>query len=117
MVNMVNKHIIRDFYYTAVYRKMTSFAIFIHNPTDGVETSVHFCGIPFVFGEPPVIIGINDGIFALGEGDSAEGVAVADVAISKYGENHYAFDTYRDGNDDVNNSPSMNDRSQKTEIR
>jgi len=96
---------------------MTLFSIFSHNPPDGVETSVHFCGIPFVFRQPPVIIGVNDGIFAPGEGDTAEGIAVADAAIGKYGENYYAFNTYRDGNDDINNSHSINDKSKTTEVR
>jgi len=63
--------------------------------------------VPFVFGKMPVIIGVNDGVFVLGEGDSTEGVAIADVAIGKYRENYYAFNAYRNGNNDVNNSPSV----------
>ena len=42
---------------------------------------------------------------------------MADVAIGKYRENTYAFNTYRDGNDKINNSHSINDRSQKTDDR
>jgi len=73
--------------------------------------------MPFVFGKRPVIAGFNDSIFAPGECDVAEGIAVAGVAIGKYRENTYAFNTYRDGNDEINNSPSINDRSQMTEVR
>jgi hypothetical protein len=32
---------------------------------------------------------------------------VSDVAIGKYRENHYSFNIYRDGNDEINNSPSV----------
>jgi hypothetical protein len=70
-----------------------------------------------VFGKRPVIAGFNDSIFSPGEWDAAEGIAVAGVAIGKYGDNTYAFNTYRDGNDEINNSPSINDRSQTTEVR
>ena len=73
--------------------------------------------MPFVFGKMPITAGVSDGVFAPGEWDAAEGIAVADVAIGKYGENTYAFNTYRDGNDEINNSHSINDRSQKTEVR
>jgi len=93
------------------------FTFFSDDYTDCVEFSILSVGVPFVFGERPVIIGVNDGIFAPGEGDAAESVAVAGVAIGKNGENTYAFNTYRDGNDEINNSHSINDRSQKTEVR
>jgi len=73
--------------------------------------------MPFVFGKMPITAGVNDGVFAPGEWDAAEGIAVADVAIGKYGENTYAFNTYRDGNNEINNSPSINDRSQTTDDR
>jgi hypothetical protein len=85
--------------------------------TDCVEFSIPSVGMPFVFGKRPVIAGFNDSIFSPGEWDAAEGIAVAGVAIGKYGENTYAFNTYRDGNDEINNSPSINDRSQTTEVR
>ena len=85
--------------------------------TDCVEFSIPSVGMPFVFGKRPVIAGFNDSIFSPGEWDAAEGIAVAGVAIGKYGENTYAFNTYRDGNDEINNSHSIDNRSQKTEVR
>ncbi len=93
------------------------FAVFGEDSTGRVEFSILSNGMPFVFGKRPVIAGFNDSIFAPGEWDAAEGIAVAGVAIGKYGENTYAFNTYRDGNDEINNSPSINDRSQTTEVR
>ncbi len=93
------------------------FAIFGDDSTGRVEFSILSVGMPFVFGKRPVIGGSNDSIFAPGECDAAEGIAVASVAIGKYGENTYAFNTYRDGNDEINNSHSINDRSQKSDDR
>ena len=82
------------------------FAIFGDDSTGRVEFSILSVGMPFVFGKRPVIAGFNDSIFAPGECDVAEGIAVAGVAIGKYRENTYAFNTYRDGNDEINNSIS-----------
>ena len=93
------------------------FTVFSDDYTDCVEFSIPSVGMPFVFGKRPVIGRFNDSIFAPGEWDAAEGIAVAGVAIGKYRENTYAFNTYRDGNDEINNSPSINDRSQMTEVR
>ncbi len=107
----------RDFYYTAVHGKLTPFAVFGHNPTDSIEASVSFGSVPFVFGEGKIIIGVNYGEFALSERYAAVGIAVADVAIGKYRENYYAFNAYGDRNYEINNSHSINDRSQKTEVR
>ena len=47
----------------------------------GVISVLATDGIPFVFGESVVIVGVDDGVFALGERDAAEGVAVANAAI------------------------------------
>ncbi|MHC4260347.1 MAG: hypothetical protein ACYSTF_08060 [Planctomycetota bacterium] len=40
--------------------------------------------VPFVFCEARVIFGIDDGELALGEWDSAEGVAEAEAAVGEY---------------------------------
>ena len=93
------------------------FTVFGEDSAGCVEFSILSDGMPFVFGKMPIIAGVNDSVFAPSECDAAEGIAVADVAIGKYGENTYAFNTYRDGNDEINNSPSINDKSQTTEVR
>ncbi len=93
------------------------FAVFGEDSTGCVEFSILSDGMPFVFGKMPITAGVNDSVFAPSEGDTAEGIAVADVAIGKYRENTYAFNIYRDGNDEINNSPSINDRSRMTEAR
>jgi len=46
-----------------------------------VKGAAIFRGEPFVFVEPIIIIGVDDGEFALSEWYSAEGVAVACPAI------------------------------------
>ena len=61
------------------------FTFFSDDYTDCVEFSIPSVCMPFLFGERPVIIGVNDGIFAPSQGDTAEGVAVSGVAIGKYG--------------------------------
>ncbi len=93
------------------------FTVFSEDCTCCVEFSILSDGMPFVFGKMPIIAGFNDSVFAPSEGYVAEGIAVAGVAIGKYRENHYAFNTYRDGNDEINNSHSINNRSQMTDDR
>ena len=39
--------------------------------------------VPFEIFEPGVVLRVNDGEFALCEGDSAEGVAIAQPAVEK----------------------------------
>ncbi|MFQ5772414.1 MAG: hypothetical protein ACE5HX_17895, partial [bacterium] len=94
--------------------KQVPFAIFSDDYTDCIEFSILSVGMPFVFGERPVIGGVNDGIFAPGEGDSAEGVAVADVTIGKYGHNQYPFNRCWDVYDNPNDATSI--RREKFEI-
>ena len=43
--------------------------------------------MPVVPCEAGVVFGVNDGEFASGEGDSAEGIAVAQAAMQKYKTN------------------------------
>ena len=40
-------------------------------------------GAPFVFNQSGVIFGVDDGIEASGEGDSSEGVSIAELAVEK----------------------------------
>ena len=63
---------------------------------------------PFVFGQPPIIIRVNDRIFALAEWYPAISIPVSNTTIEKNRENQYAFNTYRNIDDKLNNSPSVN---------
>jgi len=76
------------------------FTVFGEDSTGCVEFSILSVGMPFVFGERPVIAGFNDSIFAPGEWDAAEGIAVADVAIGKYRPRSTLFQPNRNFNND-----------------
>ena len=48
--------------------------------SDGVEFGIDSRGSPFVLAEPVKIVRVNDGVFALGQRDEPEGIAVANPA-------------------------------------
>jgi len=48
---------------------------------DGVEFVIDPRGGPFVLAEPVKIVRVNDGVFALGQRDEPEGIAVANPPI------------------------------------
>jgi len=49
--------------------------------SDGVEFVIDSRGSPFVAAEPVIIVRVNDCVFALGQRDEPEGIAVANPAI------------------------------------
>jgi hypothetical protein len=49
--------------------------------SDGVEFVIDPRGGPFVLVEPVKIVRVNDGVFALGQRDEPEGIAVANPPI------------------------------------
>ena len=49
--------------------------------SEGIVGRTLFGGMPLVTGKGVVIFGVDDCEFALGEGDSAERVAVAEAAV------------------------------------
>lgn len=87
MINMVHKHIIRDFEYLAVHGKLTLFSVSGSGTSGCIESSAHFNGVPFVFGQMIVIVGIDDCVFALGQRYAAEGIAVSNPAIQEHRKN------------------------------
>jgi hypothetical protein len=64
--------------------------------------------VPFVFAEPFEIFRINNGKHALCKGYAAERIAVAESAIDEHSKNQYAFNSSRDGNDEINFARSAN---------
>ena len=70
-----------------MHRKLTLLSVFGRDGPGGVIIGGHFDGEPLVFDKVEVVVHIHDGVFALGEGYAAEGVAVAKVAIEKNGKN------------------------------
>jgi len=52
--------------------------------TGGVECPAVGNGVPFVLDKAPVVIGIDDGVFAPRQGYSAKGAAVAQQAVQKH---------------------------------
>ncbi len=61
-----------------------------------VKGAAIFRGEPFVSTELIVIVGVNDGKFALSKPYSAEGVAVANAAIQKHRKDGDALKPVRD---------------------
>lgn len=76
------------------------FAVFSEDCTGCVEFSILSDGMPFVFVKMPIIAGVNDSVFAAGEWDVAEGIAVAGVAIGKYWTRSKLFQPNRNFNND-----------------
>jgi len=56
-------------------------AFFGRTGSDGVKFIVNPGGGPFVLAKPVIVIGIDDGEFALAQGYLPEGVAVAQPAV------------------------------------
>ena len=81
---MINEHIGRDFEELTVHWKVTLFTIFVCNCSGSVESPAITAGTPFVFGQIIIIVGVNDGVFALCQRYSAEGIAVAKQPIQKH---------------------------------
>lgn len=67
---------------------------------DGVEFGIDFRGGPFVPAEPVIVVGVNDGVFALGQRDTPEGIAVANPPIEKYRLSDEPFQPIRNFNND-----------------
>ena len=61
---------------------------------------------PFVLTQFEVIVGVDNGVFALGQRYAAEGIAVANAAIEENGKNQHSFKPNRDVDDNPNNPPS-----------
>ena len=47
----------------------------------GVKGITPFSNIPFVFAEPIVVVGIDNCVFSVREGDSSEGIAVPESSV------------------------------------
>ncbi len=67
---------------------------------DGVEFVIDFRGGPFVLAEPVKIVGVNDGVFALGQRYAPEGIAVANPPIEKNRLSDEPFQPIRNFNND-----------------
>jgi len=82
MIDVVNDTARGDFYYTAVH--VNGGRVFsCRGVALGVKSVAVLSNVPFVFAEPIVIFGVNDGKLALCKGYPAERIAVAEAAIEK----------------------------------
>jgi hypothetical protein len=86
-IDMVNKHIVRDFEYRAVHRKVSVSYTIDGGPSTCVKCFAVGIGVPFVSGEMPVIIWVYECIFTSRQPNSAEGIAVANPPIEKHQPN------------------------------
>lgn len=66
------------------------------NPPGGIKGVFALDHVPFVFAQAVVVFGVDDGVFALSEGDAAEGVAEADAAIQNCQPNERMYEPIRD---------------------
>ena len=87
MVDVVHVEVVRHVDDLAVHRYGQPFSE-LRRPLapDGVVGAVAGAGVPFVFADSLVVVGVDDGVFASGEGDSAENVAVAELSVQEYGQ-------------------------------
>lgn len=81
LVNMIDIHIIWDFKHLSVHVVPALFAIFVDNRANSVEGQTAFGGEPFAFGEPKIIIRIDDGVLVPRQRYPAEGIAVVKPSI------------------------------------
>ena len=82
MVDMIHEHVIRDIYDLSVHSDVQSLSCGPGPLTsDGIRCMGPFRSVPFVFAQPLVVVGIDNCIFALREGDSPEGIAVAELSV------------------------------------
>ncbi len=84
---MVNEHAFRSLKYSTVHRKVSFSNAIYCGPSSGIKGPAVRIGVPFVFGETIIIIGVDDGELAPCERYSAEGVAVAEEAVEKDRQN------------------------------
>ena len=61
-------------------------------PSAGVRAGGAFAEVPFLLCEARVVFGVNDGEFALCQGYSAEGVAIADSTVQQQEGHECVFD-------------------------
>ena len=90
MINMVDEEVVRHVDDFAVHRYGQPLSL-ARRPLApyGVVRTAPLGDVPFVPVDSFVIVGIHDGVLALREGDSAEGVAVTQPSVqeqSQYGQ-------------------------------
>jgi len=83
-IDMVNKQMVGDPAYLTMHKYLALFSIFVPDITGCVKIPPLFNCVPFVLGQPPVVIRIDDSILAPGQRDSAEGVPVANPPVQKH---------------------------------
>jgi len=84
MIDVVNEHAFRDIYDYSVHGYGKSpFLYFGPLASDGVICVTGSGGIPCVFAEPNVVIGVNNYVFSLREWYSSEGIAVAEPSVQE----------------------------------
>lgn len=95
-IDMVDEHALRGLKHSAVHRKVSfSYAIY-SGPSSGIESSAVRIGVPFVFREVIIVIGVNDGELSPSERDSSEGVAAAEEAVEKQRQRQEIIQPVRD---------------------
>ena len=96
-IYVVNHKTVRDIYYLAVHTNRASPCVLSDvGVAFGVKGAAIFRGKPFGPAEPIVIVGVNDGEFALRQWYAAKGAAIAEPAIEKDEEQNRLFDLTRD---------------------
>ncbi len=101
MVDVVNDAAGGDFYYTAVHVNGAR-VFFCWGVALGVTSVAVLSDVPSVLTQLFVIFGVNDCKLALCQGYAAERIAVAEAAPGEHSKDQYAFDSSRDGNNEIN---------------
>ena len=105
-VNMIDKLIIGGSAYFAVHVEPVSFAPF-SGRANRVEGRAAFGGEPFMSGEAKIIIRIDDGELALGQGYPAEWIAVPKPPIEKHRLDDDPNKPERDGDGELNSAAPL----------
>ncbi len=109
---MVHQHIVRDRDNLPVHHYRFQFF-----SACSVTGSAAGIGLPFIFAKAVVIVGVNDGEFALCERDFSEGVPIPQPPIQKNNQNDGLYHPLRNMNDNVDNPlPPQEIRISKSEI-
>ena len=113
MVYVVNDHAIRNHDDFPVHKYGFRFS-----PASSVTGGAAGAGLPFVLAESLIIIGVNDGEFALREWNFPECVAVAQAPIEKNNQNDGFYHPLRNMHDNVDVSrPDKKIKYQKSKCK
>ena len=83
-INMIHAQMIGDFKHLAMHSHLSPLHPYRSQTTKRIVIGIVFGCIPFIFRQAPVIIRIDDGVSALRQRDSAEGIPIPHPTNQKH---------------------------------